>query len=89
MIQWSRWKRRIIEDILGNSDNSTNEMSLYQLYQNQEMQYFSLAKTELKFKDIAIGLKNYKNKIKKEFSIYNFGGASGSRSVNKIEFLVT
>lgn len=66
-------KRRIIEDILGNSDNSTNEMTLYQIYQNNELQSFSNAKTELKFKDIEIGLKNYQKKIKREFSIYNFG----------------
>lgn len=82
-------KRRIIEDIIGNSDNSTNEMTLYQMYQSQEMQYFSLAKTELKFKDIEIGLKNYRNKIKKEFTIYNFGGRSNISGRNKIEFLVT
>ena len=82
-------KRRIIEDIIGNSDNSTNEMALYQMYQSQEMQYFSLSKTELKFKDIEIGLKNYRNKIKKEFTIYNFGGRSNISGRNKIEFLVT
>ena len=82
-------KRRIIEEILGNSDNSTNEVSLYQIYQTNESQSFSNAKTELKFKDIEIGLKNYRNRIKKEFTIYNFGGRSNISGRNKIEFLVT
>lgn len=66
-------KRNIVEQILGNSDNTTNEAQLYQLFQSQEQQYFSLAKTELKFKNIGIGLKNYANKIKREFKVYNFG----------------
>lgn len=69
-------KRRIIEDIISNSDNTTNESTLYQLFQTQELQYFSLARTEMKFKDIGIGLNNYKNRIKREFSLYNFGGKS-------------
>lgn len=66
-------KRRIVEEVIGNGDNTNAEISMYQLYQQQELQYFSLAKTELKFKDMEIGLKNYQKKIKKEFRIYNFG----------------
>ena len=66
-------KRRIVEDILTNSDNTTNEQSLYQIYQSNELQSFSNAKTELKFKGMSIGIKNYQKKIKKELSVYNFG----------------
>lgn len=66
-------KRNIIEQILGNSDNTTNEAQLYTLFQTNELQYFSLAKTELKFKNIGIGLKNYAKKVKREFKVYNFG----------------
>lgn len=67
-------KRRIIEDILGNSDNSTNEQTLYSIYQTNELQSFANAKTELKFKDLDLGIKKYQKQIKKEFSMYNFGG---------------
>lgn len=66
-------KRRIIEDVLTNSDNSTNEVSLYQLFQTNELQCYSNAKTELKFKGINSAINKYKKKIKREMSIYNIG----------------
>ena len=82
-------KRRIIEDILGNSDNSTNEKTLYDIYLSNELQSFANAKTELKFKDLDLGIRNYRNKIKKEFSIYNFGRDYFPNLRNGMTFLVT
>lgn len=66
-------KRNLMEQMITNSDNTTNEFQLYQLFKADELQYFSLAKTEMKFKNIETGLKNYAKKVKREFKIYNFG----------------
>lgn len=66
-------KRMIIERILTNSDNNTNEQFLYKMYFEEEQNTYPKAMGELKMKKVMMGLNNYRRKIKKEFSVYNFG----------------
>lgn len=66
-------QRNFIEQLITNSDNTTNEAQLYQIFNTNELQYYSLAKTEMKFKNMGTAIKNYANKVKREFKVYNFG----------------
>ena len=69
-------KKRIIEDLLNNSDNTTNEQFLYTLYSQEESQFFTKTVGEIKMSKIIGSFKKYKNKINKEFSVFNFGSYS-------------
>lgn len=69
-------KKRIIEDLLNNSDNTTNEQFLYTLYSQEEVQFFTKTVGEIKMSKIIGSFKKYKNKINKEFSVFNFGSYS-------------
>lgn len=69
-------KKRIIEDLLNNSDNTTNEQFLYTLYSQEEVQFFTKTVGEIKMSKILGSFKKYKNKINKEFSVFNFGSYS-------------
>lgn len=79
-------KKKIIEELLINSDNTTNEQFLYQMFSQEEQLYFGKTIGELKMKKVLNSLKNYKNKIKKEFSVYNYGNYSNNHNI--IEFIV-
>lgn len=80
-------KRKLIEDLLSNSDNTSNEYSLYQLYKQNELDSFANARTELKFKNMKIGLQNYAKKVKSEFNVYNFGGYRSVYRGSKIDII--
>lgn len=83
-------KRMLMEELMINSDNTTNEATLYQIFLQNEREAFANAKNEFKFKNIKIGIERYKKEIKKEFSIYNFG--TNNRNLLRgsgITFLVT
>jgi hypothetical protein len=83
-------KKRIIEDLLNNSDNTTNEQFLYTLYAEEERQFFTKTVGEIKMSKVMNSLNVYRNKIKKEFSVFNFGNYSYNNSGrNNIEFIVT
>jgi len=82
-------KRRVIEDLLTNSDNQSNEISLYQLFATNEQQSFANAKTQLKFQNINFNLDNYKKSIRKDFETFNFGFQGGQvRYNNRIGLIV-
>ena len=82
-------KKRIIEDLLNNSDNTTNEQFLYTLYAEEERQFFTKTVGEIKMSKVMNSLNVYRNKIKKEFSVFNFGNYSYNNSGrNSIEFIV-
>ena len=82
-------KRMLMEELMTNSDNTTNEATLYQIFLQNEREAFANAKTEFKFKNIKIGLSKYKKELKKEFSIYNFGNNKNLLKQSGITFLVT
>lgn len=81
-------KRKIVEQLVANSDNTTNEQILLQLYVQEESTYRNKTMGELKMKRVLNGIKDYKNKIKKQFAVYDFGTYSHNHQGNKIEFLV-
>lgn len=82
-------KKNIIEDVLANSDNTTNEQFLYTLYIQQSDEYFKKAMGEMKLKRVLQGMGNYKNKLRKEISVYNFGEYSYNNGIqNRTEFII-
>lgn len=80
--------REIIRKILLNSDNTTNENFLYQMYDSETNKYQSKAVGEYKIKKVLNNINNYTKKIKREFEVYDFGKFSYNER-NRIEFLVT
>lgn len=58
--------------LIANSDNTTNEMTLYQELLRQTAEYKSLATVELKFKGLDKAFNKYKRVVKKEFNTFNF-----------------
>ncbi len=58
--------------MLANSDNTTNERTLYGELLRQVGEYKALAVTELKFKGMDRAINKYKKVIKKEFNSFNF-----------------
>ena len=58
--------------MLANSDNTTNEQTLYGELLRQVGEYKALAVTELKFKGMDRAINKYKKVIKKEFNSFNF-----------------
>lgn len=74
-------KKRIIEELLINSDNTTNEQFLYQMFSQEESIYFGKTVGELKMKHIISSLKNYKKRLKKEFQIYNYGDSNHNKDM--------
>ncbi len=81
-------KREIIKKILENSDNTTNEQFLYSLYENDVNKYISRASGEIKMGIVLKSISSYKNQMKKEFSIYNFGTSLSNNNRNLIDFIV-
>jgi hypothetical protein len=82
-------KRNIIEDVLANSDNTTNEQFLYTLYLQQSNEFFNKAMGEMKLKRVLQGMNAYKRKLKKEISVYNFGDYSyNNRYRSRTEFII-
>lgn len=66
-------KRKIIGEILTNSDNNSNEQFLYSMYLQEENDYFTKTMGELKLGRVLKGMKNYERKIKNQFEVYDFG----------------
>lgn len=66
-------KKEIIRKMLENSDATTNEQFLFQMYDQELNKYQTRAVGEYKMGKVMGSLKNYKNKIKSEFEVYNFG----------------
>lgn len=81
-------KKRIIERIMTNSDNNTNEQFLYSIYDRDENLYQAKASGEMKLKKVLASMDNYRRKIKREFAVYDFGNYSHNYQKNKIEFIV-
>lgn len=81
-------KRNIIENVLANSDNTTNEQFLYTLYLQKENDAFIKAMGEMKLKRVLYGIEHYKHKVKRELSVYNFGTYSHNHIGNRTEFIV-
>jgi hypothetical protein len=82
-------KKKIIEKVLINSDNTTNEQFLYSIFERDENLYLAKAMGEMKLKRVLASMNNYKKRVKKEFSVYNFGNFScNNHYTNKIEFIV-
>ena len=79
----------LMEELMTNSDNTTNEATLYQIFLQNDREAFANAKTDFKFKNIKIWLFKYKKELKKEFSIYNFGNNKNLLKQSGITFLVT
>lgn len=80
-------KRKIIEDLLINSDNTTNEQFLYQMFMQEEQNFLTKAMGEIKMSKILAGVENYKKKIKREFEVYDFD-KNNYTNRNRIEFIV-
>lgn len=57
---------------LMNSDNTTNEQTLYSETLRRESDYKALAITELKFKGLGKAMNKYKKVVKREFNTFNF-----------------
>ena len=81
-------KREIIFKMLENSDSTTNEQFLFQVYTSDMEKYKSRAIGEFKMKKVLGSIDNYKRKIRKEIEVYNFGKYSYNER-NRIEFLIT
>lgn len=82
-------KKNIIETVLANSDNTTNEQFLYTLYAQQAQDAYVKAMGEMKLKRVLQGMKNYKSKLKREISVYNFGRYTyNNRYGSRTEFII-
>lgn len=66
-------KRRIIEDLLANSDNSTNEQFLYTLYDREAREYYPKAMGEIKLNKVLSNIDNYRKKLNSEFLMFDKG----------------
>lgn len=80
--------KKIIQKVLVNSDNTTNEQFLYQIFERDENLYLAKATGEIKMKRVLSSIDSYKRKIKKEFAVYNYGNFSYNNYANKVEFIV-
>lgn len=65
-------KAELMLRIIENSDNTTNEYTLYTDYRQQVAILYMQAENELKFKGLKKSLDKYRKHIKREFSTYNF-----------------
>ena len=81
-------KKQIIFELLTNSDNTTNEQFLFQVFERDTNLYFAKAMGEIKMKRILGSIGSYKKKIKKEFAVYDYGRYSHNHLRNRIEFIV-
>jgi hypothetical protein len=82
-------KKQIILDLLTNSDNTTNEQFLYSIFERDESMYLAKAMGEIKMKRVLGSIDNYKKKIKKQFSVYDYGRYTyNNLNHNRIEFIV-
>ena len=81
-------KRKIIEELMANSDNNTNEQFLLSVYIAEEDLYRRRTMGELKMKRVLHGIKSYQSKIRRQFAVYDFGTYSHNHRGNRIEFLV-
>lgn len=66
-------KKEIIRKMLENSDATTNEQFLFQMYDQELTKYQTRAVGEYKMGKVMGSLSRYTNKIKSEFEVYNFG----------------
>lgn len=80
-------KKKILEEIFNNSDNTTNEQFLYSMYMQEEQTYFTKTMGELKMKRVLQGMNKYKSQIKKQFQVYNFGEFSYNNFGNRVGFI--
>lgn len=81
-------KKEIIRKILENSDNTTNEQLLLSMYQEDLNTYKTRTVGEYKMKSVMRSVGKYKQELRKEFEVYNFGSFSRNQR-NRIEFIVT
>ena len=79
-------KRELIFNILENSDSTTNEQFLFQVYSSDMEKYRSRTIGEFKMKKVLGSMKSYKRKIHREFQVYDFGNYSTGHK-NRIEFI--
>lgn len=80
-------QKEIIKKMFLNSDNTTNEQMLYQIYSAESELYKARSIGEYKMKRVLHSLRHrYPQYIKKEFSIF---GSKTNSNYNRIEFLVT
>lgn len=81
-------KKQIILELLTNSDNTTNEQFLYQIFERDESKYLAMTMGEIKMKRVLGSMDNYRKKIKKQFSVYDYGKYSFNTNRDRIEFIV-
>lgn len=82
-------KKQIVFDIMTNSDNTTNEQFLFQVYERDANLYLARATGEIKLKRVLASISDYKKKIKKQFSVYNYGKYTyNNTDNNRIGFIV-
>lgn len=66
--------REFLKRMFANSDNTTNEQFLYQMYDRDAEKYQMKAGGELRMARVLPQMSNYSRKIRREFEIYNFSG---------------
>ena len=81
-------KRNIIEEVLINSNNTSNEQFLYGIFSQKEQDAFTKTMGELKMKRVIGGLKKYKQQIKREYAVFNFGDYSSNTAISRTEFII-
>jgi hypothetical protein len=81
-------KKQIIFELLTNSDNTTNEQFLFGVLERDETIFFAKASGEMKMKRVLGSIDNYKKKIKRQFSVYDFGRYTHNHSGHRTEFIV-
>ena len=75
--------------MLENSDNTSNESTLYQIYSADADKYLLRTVGELKMKRVMVEVKgDFSGKIKREYESFGFGNNPSSR-LRTIEFIVT
>lgn len=79
--------REIIKRMFLNSDNTTNEQMLFQMFDADVKTYFPKVLGEIKMQRVMNNIGNYSRKIMREISVYDFGKYSTSHG-DRVGFLV-